>query len=160
MKLSRENKSEAELVDAFAQLFRREMNFNAQLFQNVRTAAAGRYAAAAMLYDHYVGRRENEHDGGRDVKKIETVATSPANIKQRTGQLSSVDHWIDRAFHQKPDESNQFVSGFTFTMQSDEKIAFERVIDLLGKKKRHGITDVADIEVASRCEFFGQGFHR
>jgi hypothetical protein len=59
---------------------------DAEFFKDVRTAAAGRDGAVAVLYDAGTSGCENEHGCGGDVEEFEAVAPGAADVDKRTGE--------------------------------------------------------------------------
>ena len=85
MILARENEAESQLLCAFPQTRRRQIDGNTERFEHIGAAATRRDAAIAMLHHGRATRREHKHDRGRDIKKIEAVTPSAADVDHRSG---------------------------------------------------------------------------
>jgi hypothetical protein len=151
-------KSEAMLAQGAGSFFGREINSDAQGFQNIRTAGLRCHRAVAMLCNRHPCRSANEGDCGGDVERIQSVASRAANVENLAGSGLIVEGREDGLGAEFTGEGGDFRRRFNFAGKAAEKIGFEfgghRFIDQLVD----GGGDLFVSQVNRLCELFVKYF--
>jgi hypothetical protein len=77
-----EHEADADFIDAAADLLRRQVDIDAERFENVGAARLRGDRASAMLGDAGPGRGGDEHRRRRDVEGLRAVAAGAAGVDQ------------------------------------------------------------------------------
>ncbi len=85
MQLGREQKADPHLIDAFADLLRRQVQVDAQLVEHVGAAAFAAGGAVAVLGDLQSRARRHKSDRRADVERPRLIAAGAAGIQQQIG---------------------------------------------------------------------------
>ena len=137
----------------------RQIKGSAQGFQDIGTAATRRDTAIAMLDHDRPRRREDKHDGRRNVKQIVPVTAGPADVDHGARNVFGIDQRIESAIGQLLNKINDFLHALTFAMQRGQEIRLERVFCRFRKKQRQGDANIAGVQIDARIQSFNECFH-
>ena len=82
VEIGREHEADADLVYALADLFRGQVEVDAERFQHIRRAAGRRHRAPAVLGDPRTRRGGDQRAGGGDIEGVRGIAAGAAGIHQ------------------------------------------------------------------------------
>ena len=103
--------------------------------------------------------RQDKHNGRRDVKEIEPVATCPAYVDHRSRQVFRIDQRIDRATDQLLNKANDLLHALTFAVQRCQEIRLHRVLRRIGKKQRDGDANITGVQIDAGLQSLDERFH-
>ncbi|CDN43901.1 hypothetical protein BN871_DT_00150 [Paenibacillus sp. P22] len=106
----REHEADADLLEAFGRLHRRQADVDSERLQHIRTAGLARHRAVAMLGDPYSGSRRDDGRGCGDIEFMDARAACAASIEQAVAGRADT---VGVAAHDLG-ESADFVHGLSF----------------------------------------------
>jgi hypothetical protein len=121
----RKKKGEMMLAQGTGGGFGRQINFDAERLQNVRTPGLRSDGAIAMLGDRYSGGSANQGDCCRNVESIQAVSAGAANVKDLARARFGVERRNDGFGAQFTGEGGDFRRRLVFAGERAEKVGFE-----------------------------------
>ena len=125
VKVRREKESEMMLAQRTRGRFGRQLDFDAEGFQDVRTPGLRSDGAVAMLGDCHLSRGADNGHGGGDVESVEAVAARAANVENNTGTGFGIERRDDGFGAEFAGERGDFVGSLIFEGETAEKIGLK-----------------------------------
>ncbi len=114
-----EHEADTDFLNAAGHLFRFHAQVDAQLFQQVGTAALGRDGPVAVLGHETAGRGHYERSGGRHVEQVGAITAGADDVYQRFG----LDRYLGGQLAHDLGGTGDFINGFAFQTQPHQKRA-------------------------------------